>query len=123
MILVADFGGVLVPCYEKGFVRVLALEYNIRAQVPVHKAHLMQVTDCQKKAFHLPRHHLLAPVILKQVSEAHVSIACQIVEGEVAHQGSLKAVEEGTLYLAADQVHLEVIVEPLHGFLISSHIS
>ena len=75
MILVADLAGVLVPGYEKGTVRVLALQDNIRAEVPVHKAHLVQVTDCEDKALHLPRHHLLAPVILKQVPEAHVSIA------------------------------------------------
>ena len=46
-------------------VRIFALEEKIWAQVPVHKAQLVQVTNFEKKELDLLRHnHLLTPDIL-----------------------------------------------------------
>jgi hypothetical protein len=44
--------------------RIFALEDNVWAQVPVHKAQLVQVTNFENKELHLQCHHLLAPSIL-----------------------------------------------------------
>ena len=64
----------LVARDKEGASRVLALKDDLGAQVPMDEPHLVHVANTQHHALHLPGDHLLAPVKLEKISEAHVAI-------------------------------------------------
>ena len=74
LVFAADLCCVLVARYEEGASRVLALKVVLGAQVSIHKPHLVHVVNTQHQALHLPGDHLLVPVKLEKISEAHVPI-------------------------------------------------
>ena len=74
LVFAADLCCVLVARYEEGASRVLALKVDLGAQVSIHKPHLVHVVNTQHQALHLPGDHLLVPVKLEKISEAHVPI-------------------------------------------------